>query len=196
MKKSKAFNKKIIIAISIIAMIITASVTYAVWSIITGNNNDGGGNIDIGEGKTATTEVNLSNFSSTGGILVPEGFANSQDEVDEIEFTFYVRWNAVQDVDGIVTGAAGELTITATSIVNDSGDDLLNDKADVGALFNITFNLPEGQSYYDIEGEGDAVEVVVTITLTEPETQEQYETIAGSNITITFEFAVEPVVDA
>lgn len=188
-------RRSLLIGLLIVLSFALTSFTYAFWaSGVTGPDNQvADGTIQIGDGEQVTTSVTLTGDNFTGGKLVPSGLANAgEGEVDEIELTFTVVWNATATPGASLTGTTttGDLTINITKVVLNSEDPAVDVTALVGSLVVITPNIANASS---ITLGASAITITFTVTLTEPTTIAQYQALAGGSITIDFEFVVSNV---
>lgn len=196
--KSKSV-KKFGIAALVTAIILTTAVTFVLWlTTISGNTQSGNGDITIGNGRTATTTVSLSEPDISEDKLIPLTVTPIDGESHTITIEFDVSWIADEDPAGIVTGEDGILVVECLSVIAEGSEVELLEETVAGdaPLFLINLGGDNDDGIYGISGNSaDAQSIVsttvtITVQLNEPDDLDQYLLIAGKNILITFGFEV------
>lgn len=183
-KKTKNSAKMVLGSLMLVLALMVGGVTLSYWaSGVTGNNDDATGTINIGTAKTATTVVSVADYLAENQYLVPVDRADDSNEAEAVEsvtLTFNVAWTS--ELSNTATGTNGTLTVTL-------GDVLI----DGSATYKDLVVIAGVAGYQDaaIVVDGDEVVVTLTVTLTEPETKTVYDAVAGKDITIALNFAVE-----
>lgn len=168
---SKRLSVSLLIAL-IIAIVYTISISFSYWAAIEKHANvyisidgihDAGLSVDL-----------LADDSNNDKLLVPTGFAFTEDEVDEIIFTFVINITEEE----LLPGVELALTVTAVNI-------LLDESTQFSHL--VVIEITNGGNL--LIG-NDPVTVTVKVRLTEPATQEIASAIQGKNITFDLHFMV------
>lgn len=168
MKTNKNYFKRFWPVILVIVFLITATLTYAYWDSLTG---DEPGDIIIGEGVTLKVEGEL--FGDSGN-LVPEGSVLKDGDVEELVFNYTVK------LDKEITGT---LNLDITYVVGlKEGTATEAEQGYLDKLVNLVI-VPSSTTLGNTP-----IQVTVTVTLNEPGNQTEYDFIKEKELTFTLTF--------
>ncbi|HHZ11581.1 MAG TPA: hypothetical protein GYA05_02590 [Acholeplasmataceae bacterium] len=160
-------------------ILIVSGLTFAYWTnFVKDAEKKDDQSVTIGTGKAVTTSVNVR--ASSGKTLVPEGRVddcNEQDATDQVVLSYNVTWTAEGDQ---ANGVLGKLSVVISNVAIGGRTDLAN---------FVTATVASGNNS-NITLNGEAVTVTIEVTLKEPENKDDYEAIAGKDITFDVTFSV------
>ena len=172
-------TKGLLIGVLVTLILIVSGLTFAYWTNSVKNAEEKDDQIvNIGTGKEVTTFVNVA--TSSGKTLVPEGRVddcNEKDATEKVVLTYTVTWTAEGDQ---ANGVLGKLSVVISNVAIDERTDLAN---------FVTATVASGNNS-DITLNGEAVTVTIEVTLKEPENKDDYDAIAGKDITFDVTFSV------
>lgn len=182
-------SKKHLIFIFALAFLALVTLVGGVWAYWAGTvnaktNEKDNYTVEIGEGKTVETEINLSdNFGNY--VLVPAGRSGVSNSVpnltEQITFNLTVVWKEKLGLNQ-TTGVKGNGQVSVADVK-------IGGSTDNAGLVNVSFS----ESNFEIDLKGDTQKVIqVTVTLTEPGSAAIYEAIKGKNITFKLVVNVVP----
>ena len=188
-KEGKMKTKKHLIFIFVLAFIAVVTLVGGVWAYwagaVSGKTNEKDNyTVEIGEGKTVETEINLSdNFGNY--VLVPAGRSGVSNSVpnltEQITFNLTVVWKEKLGLNQ-TTGVKGNGQVSVADVK-------IGGSTDNAGLVNVSFS----ETNFEIDLKGDTQKVIqVTVTLTEPGSAAVYEAIKGKNITFKLVVNVVP----
>ncbi len=169
--------------------VVTSGFTYAFWAagIAADTSTNNAGVIQVGQGATVTSEVNITDvsFDQEGKKLVPDGFVGTDPlKQDSVTLVFTVDWDSTgADANGL----SSTLSVSLTGATNGTP---ANDAA-VLAMVNALFDgSGAGSNEYTIISDGASVIVSVDVSIDEPADVAAYNLLANKSITLTFSFTV------
>lgn len=161
----------------IVLSIVTLGFTYAYWaSSVSGDSDDAIGTVEIGTGDSVTINAVVSETSTAGQILVPAGFADDPNEVEQVVLTFSVEWVDDNALTGIVPA---DIDMSITNILVD------------GVANSLVVVTPDVSNPTQISL-GSTVTFTVYITLNTPSNVTEYESVAGKTVTFDLTFTTNP----
>lgn len=161
----------------IVLSIVTLGFTYAYWaSSVSGDSDDAIGTVEIGTGDSVTINAVVSETSTAGQILVPVGFADDPNEVEQVVLTFSVEWVDDSALTGIVPA---DIDMSITNILVD------------GVANSLVVVTPDVSNPTQISL-GSTVTFTVYITLNTPSSVTEYESVAGKTVTFDLTFTTNP----
>lgn len=152
-------------------------VTFAYWvGGLKTTNKDSTATVKIGSAGSVESVVTV-DTSSSDETLVPKKYSVKGETVDNVNFTFVVKWDGAGDNSG-ASGFEGKITAELVSVK--VGED------EFKSLFTLRFTETPIIS-------GTDTDFIVNLEFTdEPTNQKDYNKLATNTITVTIKFTVTP----
>lgn len=182
-------KRGLVISLLVMLAVITSGFTYAFWAsgIAADTSTNSAGVIQVGQGATVTSEVNITDvsFDQEGKKLVPVGFAGVDPlKQESVTLVFTVDWDSLG---ADASGLSSLLSVSLTGATNGTPAE----NAAVLAMINTLFDgAGAGTNEYTIISDGSSVTVSVDVSIDEPADIAAYNMLANKSITLTFSFTV------
>jgi len=191
--------KKIKLVTLVILMLVaclTTTLSLVFWSsgqINTPTKTVDLATLEIGEGGSATLTLNLTPSGGSANTLVPKNIPALPGETTSVQYTVAVTWTTpVGDEATVVSGKTGTLVPSVNSIKVAGSETEYKNVTGLNApnlLFQVSFAHAPSST---ITANSGTVTTTVTVQMDEPLDSDQYNAIAGKQISIQLLFSVTP----
>lgn len=171
-------SRKLIIGVLLFIAVAVSSATFAYWSSgVNGNEDSATGTVTIGEGESVETTVTVGDVGADG-TLVPEGYEDSPNTVNNEDKEFTVTWESASGNEA--DGSTGTLNVSIASLS-------LGNLSDTEIQDMFTIDVSSSPS---ITAGTDLTYTVNVEFTNEPADKTMYDEVANGTLEITFDFEV------